>query len=76
MSATDDNILADYLSRPELAQRLGKDERTLARWEVQRTGPPLTRIGHKPYYRIESVRAWLKSLEQTMVRERRRKVVA
>jgi hypothetical protein len=76
MSLTHDDILADYLPRPALAEKLKKDERTLARWEAQRSGPPVTRIGHKPYYRIESVRAWLKSLEQPMVRERRRKVAA
>jgi ribosome-binding protein aMBF1 (putative translation factor) len=57
-------IMAGFLSRTELAEELGKSERTLERWEAQRSGPPITRIGHTPFYKIESVREWLRSREQ------------
>lgn len=65
-----ENILSDYLPRDKLARQLRKSERTLARWETLRIGPPVTHIGREPHYCIESVRAWLKSRETKMVRER------
>jgi hypothetical protein len=75
MSPTE-NILADYVSRAALALQLEKSERTLARWEVLRIGPAVTKIGQQPYYRIETVRAWLRSREQQMPRTRARNLRA
>jgi len=47
-----ENLLEGYVSRAELAQQLGRNERTLIRWEEERTGPPVTRIGRKVLYRM------------------------
>jgi len=69
-----ENVLEDYLTRPELARQLGRTERTLARWAELRIGPPITNVGREPRYHIDSVRAWLKAQERQMPRERRREV--
>jgi hypothetical protein len=66
--STDQNILSGYITRPKLAKQLRRSERTLARWEDLRIGPPVTRVGCEPYYNAESIRAWLKSCEQKMPR--------
>lgn len=71
MSPTE-NILSDYASRAALALQLEKSERTLARWEALRTGPPVTKIGQRSFYRIDAVRAWLAAREQPMPRTRTR----
>ena len=67
------NLLQDYLTRAELAEQLGKNARTLIRWEQDRVGPPVTRIGRKVLYRIPAVMLWLQSREQQMIRERGRR---
>ena len=66
------NILDEYLPRVKLAEQLDKTTRTLARWEAQRIGPPITYIGREPFYRIDAVREWLKSRETKMVRKPRK----
>ena len=58
------NLLADWISREQLARELGYSRDTLARWEARRTGPPCTRIGRKVLYRRSSVEAWISSQEQ------------
>ena len=67
-----ENILAGYIPRPELAKQLDKNERTLARWQYLKIGPPVTLIGREPWYRVEAVRKWLSERERPSVRERRR----
>jgi len=67
----DQSLLADYLDRPTLAKKIKKTPKTLERWESQRIGPPVTRLGRKPFYNINSFRSWLKSRETPMVRERK-----
>jgi transcriptional regulator with XRE-family HTH domain len=64
-------LLLDYVSQAELAEQLGITVRTLARWRARREGPPPTFFTRKPVYRIEGVRAWLKSRERPMIRERK-----
>ena len=61
-------LLDDYLTPAELADELHKSERTIARWDGLRIGPPKTVIGKKPYYRREGVRQWLLRQEQEQVR--------
>jgi len=61
-------VLSEYLTRKELADQLSRTVRTLERWEVRRIGPPITRVGKTPMYRIDSVHAWLKSQEEKPVR--------
>ena len=58
------NLLADWISREQLAGELGLACDTLARWEARQLGPPCTRIGRKVLYRRETVRAWLLAQEQ------------
>ena len=58
------NLLADWISREDLAEELMVKPDTLARWEARRDGPPCMRIGRKVYYRQSSVRDWLLSREQ------------
>ncbi len=58
------NLLADWLSRDQLAGELGVASDTLARWEARHEGPPCTRIGRKVFYRRTSVEAWIRAQEQ------------
>ncbi len=59
------NLLADWISRDQLAGELGIACDTLARWEARQIGPPCTRIGRKVLYRRTSVENWINAQEQT-----------
>ena len=59
-------VLSDYLTRDELARQLGKTSRTLERWERQRVGPAITRIGNRVLYHIDDVKAWLRAQRQAV----------
>ena len=58
------NLLADWISREQLAGALGLAIDTLARWEARQLGPPCTRIGRKVLYRRASVQDWINAQEQ------------
>ena len=58
------NLLADWISREQLASELGLTSDTLARWEARRVGPPCTRIGRKALYRRAAVQDWIRAQEQ------------
>ncbi|MCL1629918.1 DNA-binding protein [Roseibaca sp. V10] len=58
------NLLADWISRDQLARELGLTCDTLSRWEARQIGPACTRIGRKVFYRRDTVRAWLLAQEQ------------
>ena len=58
------HLLADWISREQLAIELFVTPDTLARWDARRDGPPCTRIGRKVFYRRSSVEQWLLSREQ------------
>ena len=58
------NLLADWISREQLAGELGLTSDTLARWESRRVGPPCTRIGRKALYRRAAVQDWIRAQEQ------------
>jgi hypothetical protein len=58
------NLLADWISREQLAGELGLASDTLARWEARQLGPPCTRIGRKVLYRRTSVQNWISAQEQ------------
>jgi hypothetical protein len=66
-------ILDGYLSEADEAAALGKCVRTLKRWRAMRYGPPVTWIGNKPYYKIESSRAWLAAEEKSFPERRARR---
>ncbi len=61
-------LLDDYFTPAELGVELKKSERTIARWDRLRIGPPKTVIGKKPYYRREAVRKWLLRQERGQAR--------
>lgn len=58
------NLVADWISRDQLAGELGIASDTLARWEARQFGPPCTRIGRKVLYRRASVQDWIRAQEQ------------
>jgi predicted DNA-binding transcriptional regulator AlpA len=68
--ATQASITAEYMEPQELARELGKSERTLHRWHVERVGPPRVVVGRMVLYRRASVLEWLRSLEQSQPRSR------
>ena len=56
-------ILSQFLTKEELAAELGRNVRTLDRWEMLGSGPPRTLIGRKILYRRMSVQRWLAAQE-------------
>jgi len=56
-------ILSQFFSKEELATELGRNARTLDRWEVLGIGPPRTFVGRKILYRRTSVQRWLAAQE-------------
>jgi hypothetical protein len=60
-----------YRFRPEQAAFLGKDEKTIERWDRERTGPPVTYLGKTPIYRIAATDEWLLAQERQQVRATR-----
>lgn len=66
------NLLADLISREQLAIELGLARDTLARWEARQIGPPSTRIGRKVFYRRASVQDWIAAQEQSRPARTRR----
>ena len=56
-------ILKKYRTRKQLAEQLDVAELTLIRWEQDRKGPPVTRIGRQVLYSINGTDRWLASLE-------------
>jgi hypothetical protein len=57
-------LLSEFLTTVELAAELGRNKRTLDRWEVLGIGPPRTHIGRKILYRRASVQKWLEAQEK------------
>ena len=58
------DLLADWISREQLAHALGLTADTLSRWEARRQGPPCTRIGRKAFYRRAAIQEWIRAQEQ------------
>jgi hypothetical protein len=56
-------ILSDFLTKEALAAELGRNARTLDRWDVLGIGPPRTFVGRKIFYRRTSVQRWLAAQE-------------
>ena len=57
-------VLAEYMTRSELAAELGICTRTLIRWAARGEGPPITHVGQRPLYKRASVAAWLARREE------------
>ncbi|HOY80612.1 MAG: helix-turn-helix domain-containing protein [Armatimonadia bacterium] len=48
----------NWITRPELGERLRISEKTLAQWAVKKTGPPYAKFGRHVRYRLDLVEAW------------------
>ena len=57
-------FLSEFLTTVELAAELGRNPRTLDRWDVLGMGPPRTRVGRTVLYRRTSVQKWLAAQER------------
>jgi len=57
-------ILAEFLTREQLASELRRNPRTLDRWEALGMGPPRTLVGRQVFYRRSSLLKWLAAQEQ------------
>lgn len=57
-------ILDEWVSQPDLAAEMEISPDTLRKWRLQRKGPPAIKVGARVFYRRESVREWLRSLEK------------
>jgi hypothetical protein len=64
MAGDPKDVLAEHLSRAELASALGLTSDTLKRWAAEKTGPVGFMMGGEVYYSLSGVRAWLAGLEQ------------
>jgi len=74
VSASNPNhSLAGHVSEKDLAAELTVAVRTLRRWQVERTGPPITKIGRKIFYSREGISTWLQRREQRPCRTRSRR---
>lgn len=51
-----------WLSRKQLAERLGVPTKTTAEWATKRTGPRYAKFGRHVRYRLSDVVAWEDSL--------------
>ncbi|WP_201312900.1 helix-turn-helix domain-containing protein [Dyella sp. EPa41] len=54
-------VLADYVSREELAKELKVTTRTLDKWAWLRNGPVKIKIGSRCYYHRADVNAWIEA---------------
>ena len=59
-----ENVLADYMSRNELAEEIDRNPRTLDRWASLGIGPPRTILGRRTMYRRQAVLEWLRAQEE------------
>lgn len=57
------SLLADILTREQLAAELDVSVRTVDRWHNLRIGPPRIAIGKKRLYRAKAVRRWIEERE-------------
>ena len=61
---TQTGVLGDFMDTDKLAVELDVAPLTLVRWRLQKTGPPVTRLGPRILYRRSSVQAWLAEQER------------
>jgi predicted DNA-binding transcriptional regulator AlpA len=56
-------LVSALMDSREVAGYLKVSESTLSRWRTDKKGPPYLRLGGIARYRLDSVDAWLASLE-------------
>ena len=54
-------LLADYVTREQLAEELKVTTRTLDKWQWLRCGPRKVKIGARVYYKRADVTAWIEA---------------
>ncbi|WP_210877234.1 helix-turn-helix transcriptional regulator [Roseovarius autotrophicus] len=57
----DSDIFEGYLTREELAEKLGVQPQTIAKWSTYGIGPEFVKVGRRVYYHEQTVREWLKT---------------
>ncbi|WP_407932981.1 helix-turn-helix domain-containing protein [Jannaschia ovalis] len=60
--------MAERLCPKQAADYIGLSIRTLARYRMERVGPPWLKVGRSVQYRRASIDTWLESQEQNPVR--------
>ena len=70
------SILDEYLDDIGCAAELNIARITLARWRMQKKGPPATYMGRRILYKKSSVKAWLAEQERPAERHHRKFVPA
>jgi excisionase family DNA binding protein len=48
----------DFMTPPQLAERLGLPEGTLAQWRYHRKGPAFHKIGRHVRYSVSDIECW------------------
>ncbi|MGY5803385.1 helix-turn-helix domain-containing protein [Rhizobium sp. LEGMi12c] len=61
---TGNDLLAEFVTRDELAKILDISPRTIYRYSSRPNGLPFALIGGRVRYRLSSVRKWLESQER------------
>jgi hypothetical protein len=56
---SDFNPYEGYLTKSQLAQRMGRTQRTLDNWHRNHIGPPRTKFGGVILYNIATYKQWL-----------------
>lgn len=56
-------LLAEYLTRAEIAAELRVTPRTIIRWQQQPDGLPFVKLGDRVLYRRQSVAEWIERHE-------------
>ncbi len=59
------SVMAEFLTRDEMAEQFGVSVRTLDRWHQLGRGPPRFKIGRKWLYRVRAYRDWIEENEVT-----------
>ena len=57
-------VLNNFVSRKAFATAIGRSERTVIRYELQRRAPRRTKIGRSTYYSKQAIEDWLREREQ------------
>jgi hypothetical protein len=52
------------LTEKHLAVIAGVEVKTVKEWRAERRGPPFTRLGRRPLYRVEAFQEWLRDREE------------
>lgn len=58
-----DELLAEYVTQPELAKAFDVTTRTIRVYENLPNGLPSVKVGRKKMYRLSSVKKWIEGRE-------------